>query len=152
MKVVARRLLIWAAALVFVCLGLVVGRSYELDSAAAAIKTGNGSAAIRILKPLATLGDWNAQMLLGYGYAYGWTGFTRNADDAMYWFSRKGLFGTRQPGSSGRQGAAEALSVARAYATGAEGVSPDLQESKKWLQLAARAGSEEAAATLSRSP
>lgn len=152
MMVTARRWLIWLAAIALICLGLALGRNYELDSAAASIKAGDGAGAVRKLKPLAALGDRNAQMLLGYGHAYGWPGFIRNDDDAMHWFSRKGLFGTRQPGSSGNQGAAEALSVAKAYATGAEGVGLDPQESKKWLQLAARAGSEEAAATLAKSP
>lgn len=152
MTVVARRLLIGAAVLVVISLGLVGGRNYELDAASVAIKTGDGGAAVRKLKPLATLGDRSAQILLGYGYAYGWSGFPKSENDAMYWFSRKGLFGARQPESSGNEGAAEALSVAKAYATGVEGVESDPQESKKWLQLAARAGSKEAEAELARSP
>jgi len=146
------RLLIWAAALVFVCFGAVLGRNYLLDTAGVAIKTGNGAAAIQKLRPLAGMGDRTAQLLLGYGYAYGWSGVPRNDDDAMYWFAHKSLFGAGSPGSSGGHGAVEALSVAKAYATGAEGVRPDPQESKKWLHLAAGAGSEEAAAELAKSP
>ncbi len=147
-----RRLIIGAAALLLVCVALVLGRNYELDSAAVDIKTGNGAAAVRKLKLLATLGDRNAQLLLGYQYAYGWGGIARNDDEAMYWFSRTSLFGARQPSASDHKGASEALSVARTYAAGAEGVRADPEESKKWLHLAVRAGSEEAAAELSRNP
>lgn len=132
---------------------LVLYRNYELDSGAAALKVGNGSVAVRKLKPLAVLGDRTAQGVLGYAYAYGWAGITKDDDEAMRWFSRSGLFGTREaPGEDGALGASEALSVAKAYATGAEGVQTNPAESEKWLHIAAKAGSKEAMAELSKHP
>jgi uncharacterized protein len=132
--------------------GLMVVRNYELDSGTAALKVGDGGAAIGKLKPLARLGDRAAQGILGYAYAYGWAGVAKNDDEAMYWFSRSGLFGTRGPGDAAAPGASEALSVAKAYASGAEGVHTDPTESEKWLRFAAQAGSKEAAAELSKRP
>ncbi len=146
-----RRTLLWVVVIVIVGVSLVLGRNYQLDSAAAALKLGGGVTAVEKLKPLAALGDRNAQMILGYTYAYGWAGVAQNDDEAMEWFSRKGLFGSRAPVGDGGPGAAEALSVAKAYATGSEGVHADPQRSKKWLLFAERAGSKEAA-ELSKSP
>jgi TPR repeat protein len=147
-----RRTFVWITLLLMIALGLVLGRNYQLDSAAAAIKTGNGAVAVSKLEPLAVLGDRNAQTLLGYLYAYGWGGTARNEGEAMSWFSRPAVIGEHQPQNEGNPGASEAFSIAKAYANGSEGVQPDLQESRKWLELAARAGNREAAAELSKSP
>ncbi len=149
MKIGMRTALVGVAPLVVIFVGLVLIRNHELDSGAAALKVGNGSAAIRRLNPLANLGDNTAQTLLGYAYAYGWAGIAKNDDEAMYWFSRKGVFGSRGPQDGSGSGALEALNVANAYATGSEGVQVDLTESQKWLRLAARAGSKEAITALS---
>jgi TPR repeat protein len=149
-QLMGRRTLLWAAVILVIAVGLVLGRNYQLDSAAAAFKVGKGSTAIGKLKPLAALGDRKAQVLLGYAYAYGWAGVPQNDEQAMGWFSHSAVFGSGGPTTQGNPGAAEALSVAEAYATGSEGVPPDGQKSKKWMQLAARAGSKEAASELSK--
>ena len=106
-----RKALVSAVAILIVIVGLVLGRNYQLDSAATALKLGSGVTAVGMLKPLAVLGDRNAQILLGYTYAYGWAGVPENDDEAMHWFSREGLFGTRLPDTDGGRGASEALSV-----------------------------------------
>jgi uncharacterized protein len=88
-----RRTFVWIALLLIAALGLFLRRNYQLDSAAAAIKTGNGAVAVSKLKPLAVLGDRSAQTLLGYLYAYGWGGIARNEGEAMSWFSRPAVIG-----------------------------------------------------------
>lgn len=148
MKNISRKV-IWAllvTAVIFV--GLVLARNFVLDSAETALKIGDGATAARKLKSLAALGDRTAQDILGYGYAYGWTGFVKDDEEAMRWFSRGGVFGSQDPGTNRNHAAAAALSIAKTYKTGEQGISADAKESEKWLHLAAQAGSKEAAAML----
>jgi TPR repeat protein len=95
------------------------------------------------------VGDRTAKELLGYAYAYGWAGVPQSDEEAMRWFVRRGLFGAAATDAS-HPGAVEALAVANAYATGSEGVNPDVQKRRRWLRIAADAGSEKAAAELAR--
>jgi uncharacterized protein len=143
------RRMIWVTLVaVAIVIGMVLTRNSMLDSAATALKSGDGSSAERKLKFLASLGDRTAQDIVGYGYAYGWPGFAKNDEEAMRWFSRGGIFGSRDPETTENHGAAAALSIAKTYKTGGDGVTADQGESEKWMRLAAEAGSKEAATML----
>lgn len=143
------RRMIWGILVaVVIIVGLVLARNSMLDSAAAALKSGDGSSAERKLRFLASLGDRTAQDIVGYGYAYGWPGFAKDDEEAMRWFSRGGIFGSRGQETTENHGAATALSIAKTYKTGGDGVTADHGESEKWMHLAAEAGSKEAATML----
>lgn len=141
------------AALVFV--GLSVGglllRNYQMDGGVKALKEERGRAALSRLKPLAILGDKSAQVLVGTIYAYGLGGAPKSDQDAIYWFRRSGPVGKYRVEDNTDPAAPFELDVAKAYATGEQGVKADPAESAKWLKLAAKGGSKEAAALLAQS-
>ena len=115
-----------------------------------AVKTGHGALALEYLKPLAWLGDEDAQQVIGEFYAYGSEGIQKNDGEAIYWFHRMGFFNdtdTHFEHGVDRAAAYE-LQVARAYACGDIGVGVDPAESLKWLKHAAGDGLEEAAILL----
>lgn len=148
MKKMILRLLISVIVLSAVIVGLLLLRNHQMEAGVYALKTNNGAIALEKLKPLAQLGDKKAQMLVGYIFAYGWGGVTKNDMDAISWFRRcRSVLG--HVAEDGIDPAATfELSVAKAYAEGKEGVEVDPVESEKWLELAAKGGNREAAEIL----
>lgn len=146
------RLLVGVLAFAVIGVGLLLLRNHQMDRGVRALKEENGAVALRRLKPLAQLGDKTAQMLVGSIYAYGSGGIPKSDSDAIYWFRRLGSFGPVVVEEGVDPAAPYELAVAKAYASGAEGVKPDAAESIKWLKLAAKGGSKEAAAMLAQSP
>lgn len=132
-------------ALTVVSVGLVFLRNYQMSDATLKFKEGSGVVAVRKLKPLGYLGDKTAQFLLGNAYAFGWSGVQKSDADAIYWFRRIGSFGPVVVENNVDPAAPYELAVAVAYARGEEGVKIDSVESLKWLKLAAKGGSKEAA-------
>jgi TPR repeat protein len=144
------RLTLFIAILFVVGVGLLLLRNYQMEAGVRAYKDENGVTALNKLKPLAYLGDKTAQMIVGSIYAYGSKGVPKNDDDAIYWFRRCGPIGSPVEDGVDRAAAHE-LSVAKAYMNGSEGVKADPVEGQKWLQLAAKGGSKEAADMLAES-
>lgn len=127
--------------------GLALLRYYQMDRGVRAFKDNNGAAALRHLKPLAYFGDRTAQLLVGWVYAFGLGGVSKNDKKAIYWFHKSGPIW--EPIETGVDPAAPVeLSVAELYASGGEGVAANRAESLKWLRLAAEGGSKKAAAML----
>ena len=110
-----------------------------------ALKTGHGALALKYLKPLAWLGDEQAQQIVGDMYAYGSEGTQKNDGKALHWFHRMGFFNDTLFERGVDRAAAYELQVARTYACGDMGVGVDPAESFKWLKRAAQDGLEEAA-------
>lgn len=126
-------------------------RNHQMDVGVRAYKEDNGALALRKLKPIAYFGDKTAQMLVGSIYAYGLGGIPKSDQDAIYWFRRCGPIGAL-PADGSDPVAPLALGVAKVYAEGGDGVKPDSAESAKWLRIAAKGGSKEAAAILAKQP
>lgn len=146
-----KRVIVIIVIFIIMGVGLLLLRNYQMEAGVRAYKEENGALALKKLKPLASLGDKSAQMILGYLFAYGLNGVPQNDDNAIYWFSRCGSVGSAS--DDGQAPAAQhELAVAKAYMNGSEGVKVDLVKSEKWLQLAAKGGSKEAAAMLAKSP
>lgn len=143
-------LLIGLVVVVAIGVGLLLLRNNEMDRGVQALKREDGTAALANLKPLAQLGDRSAQMLVGSIYAYGWGGIPKSDADAIYWFHRLGSRGPLVAEEGADPAAPYQLMVAKAYASGADGVRTDPAESLKWLKLAAEAGSKEASGALSQ--
>jgi TPR repeat protein len=137
-----------AVVLITIAVGLAFVRTHELDCAASALKAENGpdgATSIRILTPLAELGDGTAQFLLGDIYAGG-LGVQEYDQVAIYWFRRAALFA-----EAGADPTAPAeLAKAKDFAEETNVEKADPVESAKWLRLAAVGGSKEAAAILRR--
>lgn len=146
------RLLVGVVALAVIGVGLLLLRNDQMDRGVRALKEENGAAALARLKPLAQLGDKTARMLVGSIYAYGSGGIPKSDADAIYWFHRLGSFGSVVVEEGVDPAAPYELAVAKAYASGKEGVKADSAESLKWLKLAAKGGSKEAADMLTQSP
>lgn len=145
------RLLLGVTVLAVIAVGLLLLRNDQMDRGVRALKEENGTVALQRLKPLAHLGDKTAQFLLGNAYAFGWSGVQKSDADAIYWFHRLGSFGPVVVEDGVDPAAPYELGVAKTYASGAEGVQADPAESLKWLELAAKGGSKEAAAMLAQS-
>ena len=139
------RLALCLTALLVVGVGLLLLRNYQMDAGGRAIKEGNGVVALEKLKPLAYFGDKTAQLLMGEIYALGLGGVTKNDTEAIYWFRRCGPIVASADEKDADPAASHELSVAKAYASGNQGVKADPVESAKWLRLAAEGGSKEAA-------
>jgi TPR repeat protein len=150
MKRMLFRLALYLTVIVVVGVGLVLLRNYQMEEGVRAYKEENGVVALAKLKPLAYLGDKTAQLLVGSIYAYGLRGVPKSDADAIYWFGRCGPIGALVAEDGVDPAAPLELSVAKAYASGGEGVKADATESNKWLQLAAKGGSKEAAAMLAK--
>ena len=143
--------MLFVAVPVVVGVGLLLLRNYQMEAGVWAYKEENGITALEKLKPLAYLGDKTAQMIVGSIYAYGLNGVPKNEANAIYWFRRCGPIGPLVVEDGVDPAAPHELSVAKAYANGSGGVKVDPRESEKWLQLAAKGGSKEAAAMLAKS-
>lgn len=130
---------------------LILFRNFQMDNGVRALKEGNGAIALGKLKPLAQLGDQDAQFLVGSIYAYGWGGISKNDDQAIYWFQRCGRTNTSVDDDVAPLAQHE-LNIAKTYANGDQGVKADSAESIKWLQRAARDGSKEAVLMLANKP
>lgn len=115
------------------------------------LKVENNAIALDKLKPLAWLGDKTAQELVGYLYASGMAGVTKNDTEAIYWFRRCASFSLLSVPKDVDPAAQYELNVAKFYASGKEGFKVDPVESAKWLKLAAEGGSKEAAEMLAKS-
>jgi hypothetical protein len=145
-------LLVGVVTVLMIGSGLILLRNDQIHRAVRALKDENGAAALAQLKPLARLGDKTAQTLVGSIYAYGCGGIPKSDLDAIYWFHRIGSFGPLVVEAGVDPAAPYELAVAKTYASGTEGVKADSAESLKWLKLAAKGGSKEAADMLPQSP
>lgn len=152
MRKIIVRVILCITAFVVIGVGLLLLRNYQMSEGVRALKNENGVSALKRLKPLAQLGDKTAQMLIGSIYAYGWGGVSKNDDNAIYWFRRCGPFGNQVVEKGGDPAAPHALSVAKAYANGENGLKADHAESVKWLKFAAKGGSKEASKMLGVNP
>jgi len=147
------RLLISAAVLVVIGVGLRILWFHQNDKGILAWKMGKGVEALERLKPIAYLGGKIEQEVVGLIYAYGEGGVPKNDEEAIYWFRRCGFWGPKVVAEEGVDPAAShALRVAKAYANGSDGVEADPAESLKWLKFAAKGGSKEAADMLAQLP
>jgi len=115
-----------------------------LDKAGLALKEDNGLLAIEYLKPLASLGDTEAQSLLGDIYAYGWACVPKDADLASTWFRKCGACGGVALSGESDPAAPHQLIVAKSYLEGEGGVERDPLQAKKWLKRAVQGGSKQA--------
>jgi hypothetical protein len=143
------RLLSILAVAVFFYVSAFVYRLYEFETNARALMKVNGVEALKKFKLLAYLGDTPAQSIVGRIYADGLGGAPKDDDEAIYWFRRAAAHSPPDKGMLYRLSHDE-LIVAEDYLYGAEGVKADPVEAKKWLQLAAKDGSKEAAALLAQ--
>ena len=146
------RLLVGILTIVAIGVGVILLRNAQIDRGVRALKEENGPMALALLKPLAQLGDKAAQMLVASMYAYGRGGIPKSDVDAIYWFHQLGSFGPLFVDEGEDPAAPYELDVAKTYADGKEGVNPDSAESLKWLNLAVKGGSKEAANMLTLSP
>lgn len=129
-------------ALAILVIVLIVLRNLGFQAGARAFKAGDYASALRIIRPLARLGDTPSQYVLGEMYAFGF-GVVKDDSKAIYWFRRAAV-----RSEEGVDPAAPAeLAVSKSYAEGI-GVKADRDESLKWLRLAAKGGSKEAGSRL----
>ena len=133
-------------------LGLSLLRNYIVAKAVEDMKFERGSEALKWLTPLANLGDRSAQVMVGYIHAFGTGGVPTSDTDAIYWFRRTGFLNAVVPSDGLDPAAPHELAVAKAFANGDQGVKKDLQQSRKWLKLAAEGGNKEAATLLIQLP
>lgn len=134
MKGMLWRLLAVCGVLAVLIVAGIILRNSRLDAGTGALKTGDYAVAYQNLKPLAQLGDSNAQYLIGQMYAFGW-GVRKSDDDAIRWFRKAAMWseGTTDPAAPAE------YYVGRGYAEGL-GVPKDEVESSKWLRRAAAGG------------
>lgn len=132
-RILWRLLAVCGVVAVLIVAGIIL-RNVRLDAGTGALKSGDYAIAYQRLRPLAQLGDSNAQYLLGQMYAFGW-GVQKSDDDAIRWFRKAAMWseGTTDPT------AAAEYYVGRGYAEGL-GVPKDEVESSKWLRRAAAGG------------
>lgn len=131
------------------------GLSYRwqaLDKAGLALKDDNGALAIQHLRPLAYIGDEEAQSALGSIYAYGWGGVSRDFAIATYWFRRCGECNGVESHGEVDPASPHQLIVGKSYLDGSGGVAKDELEGYKWLGLAAEGGNKEAQQILAAKP
>jgi uncharacterized protein len=134
----ASRKLVWVAAiLVIVSVASFAfwwSRNHMFEKAAAAINDGNYAEAAAKLKVAASMGDSNAQVLMGDLYALGW-GVRKSDDEAIEWYRRAGV-----EKEDAQDPAAPAMYyIGRKY-LGGEGVPRNEAEARKWLERSAKGG------------
>jgi TPR repeat protein len=132
------RKLVWVAAiLVIVSIAGFASwwsRNYMFERAAAALNDGNYAEAAAKLKVAASMGDSNAQALMGDFYALGW-GVQKNDDEAIAWYRRAGV-----EKEAAQDPAAPAMYyIGRKY-LGGEGIPRNEAEARKWLERSAKGG------------
>jgi len=143
MKYSARNVVLLVAILASLSGGAVVYRNIRFDAAAAALKSGDYSEAIEHLRPLAALGDREAQFLLGQVYAFGW-GVRPDQQEALKWLRRSAYGATTESDPA----AAAAFFIARDFAEGVGLSAPNESEAVKWLKVSAEGGFHQAAKRL----
>lgn len=118
--------------IVFLIIILLISKNYCMDKGILALKEEKYTTAIKYLKPMATLGESDAQNLLGECYAFGF-GVPKDIDKAIYWFRR----GTNKTNCRGDECiAADLYFVGEKYLNGI-GVEKDKQEAFFWIKKAA---------------
>ncbi len=118
----------------------IVYRNSQIDRGTSALKSQNYGEAMKVLKPLAQLGDTMPQYLLGQFFAFGW-GVNEDDEQAMYWFRRAGMWYSGQ----GDKAAEAAYYVGEKYAE-----QKNHAKAVKWYRVAAEGGSRQAAVVLSK--
>lgn len=145
MKLAAKAILTIAA----LAVSLPLIRNDRMSRGIQALKAERGEEALFYFRPLARLGDKNAQELVARIYALGFGGAPKDAPQALYWYRK--YAGSNGSYSGGIDPAApHALELAEEYADNEGWVEADPDERIKWLKLAADGGSKEAAAMLVR--
>lgn len=71
----------------FIIIGVIVYRNTMLDKGMSALKEENSAKAIHYLRPLAMMGDSEAQVLLGEMFAFG-LGVIKDDIEAINWFQK----------------------------------------------------------------
>lgn len=136
-------LFIMTTSIVLMILSLLIfkKRSHDYREAVDLINLDRGQEAIDKLSFWRTVGYGPAQSITGEIYAYGWGGFGKDDQKAIYWFRKCGDCLPMMGLENGMDPAAlHELYVARAYASG-DGVGhPNRAESLKWLRRAAAGG------------
>ncbi|PPD45240.1 MAG: hypothetical protein CTY16_10535 [Methylobacter sp.] len=112
----------------------IVYEEIWFEDGISALKIEDYKTALEKLRPLALLGDSNAQRELGEMYAFGW-GVAKDKDLAMYWFRRAGRWTRSEPD----KGASSAYYVGKNYAEGIS-IKRDTQEAMIWFRIAAEGG------------
>ncbi|MBU0910517.1 MAG: sel1 repeat family protein [Proteobacteria bacterium] len=110
----------------------LITKNYCLDKGILALKEEKYGSAIKYLKPMAILGEEDAQNLIGECYALGF-GVPKDVEKAIYWFRR----GTKKSNCSGDECiAADLYFVGEKYLNGV-GVKKDRKEAIFWIKKAA---------------
>ena len=124
---------------------MIVYRNIQFDKGTSALKAEDYETTIRKLKPLAIVGDSDAQFLLGQMYAFGW-GVSKDENKALDWLRRSARWTRNEPDKA----AAAAYYIGRDYAEGVGAVRKNDAEAVKWFKIAAEGGFREAADRLGR--
>lgn len=118
----------------------VVYRNIQVERGTSALKSQNYTEAMKVLKPLAVLGDSVPQYLIGQMFAFGW-GVKKDDGQAMYWFRRSGMW---------HSGKGDKAAEAAYYVGEANAERKNHTEAIKWYRVAAEGGSRQAAIALSK--
>jgi len=114
---------------------LLIAKNHCFDKGLLALKEEKYELAIKYLKPIAELGDRNAQSLIGECYAFGF-GVPKNVEKALYWFRRS----ANKSNCSGDECIAEELYfVGEKYLSGLRG-KIEKNEAMYWIQRSAENG------------
>lgn len=113
----------------------VVLKNYCLDKGVLALKENKFDNAIKYLKPIAIIGDSNAQRFVAECYAFGWS-VQKSNEKAIYWFRRA----TKKTNCINDECiAADLYFVGEKYLNG-QGVEPDKKEALYWIKKSAENG------------
>jgi len=126
-------------------LGTVVYRATTLEAGVIALKAQDYETSWKKLKPLAMVGDDDAQHLIGRMYAYGW-GVEKDRNKALYWLRRAGKWTTSETDPA----AAAAFYIAKEFAEGVGSIHKNPAEAREWFEIASSGGSQAAAEELRR--
>jgi TPR repeat protein len=142
----AKKIILVVMALGIVGLGCQVLQVDRLNAGREAFENDEIALALEKYKPLAWLGDSGAQYTLGWIYVIGGPGVAKDDAKAIYWFRRA----ARHVEKGEDPAAAAELDMAKSYADGINVDKKDMNESMKWLRLAAAGGNKEAIALLAK--
>jgi hypothetical protein len=121
--------------LILLILLLIVLRNLFLEKGILSLKEEQYDVAVKYLKPMAFIGDSEAQRLIGECYAFGFS-VPRNPEKAMYWFRKAA---ERSNCTDDQCIAADLYFVGETYLEGV-GVGIDREEAVYWIKLAAKNG------------
>ena len=121
-----KKWILFIATILSLCTSVV--RADNLADGIEAHKKGNYAQALELLLPLATQGNAEAQLLLGWLYANG-EGVTKNDQEAAKWYRL-----------AAEQGYADAQYSLGVMHKKGKGVTQDYQQALKWHRLAAAQG------------